>query len=106
MVSVWPGGLSTKESLKVNAHTTIANAGQWKPMSGEVLSITTLPGKTSYSTGRAVRSWYANAEVAVNDDTVIVRLPDDEAEQNTVTRPYICDKNTNIELVTPGPMHG
>lgn len=75
--SVWLAVSSTKESLKVNAHTTIANASQWETTSGEVLSITTLPGKTSYSTGRAVQSWYANAEVAVSDDTVIVRLPDD-----------------------------
>lgn len=75
LVGSLAGGWADDETSE--AQEVVANARQWTTTSGEILSITTLPGKTMYAAKRSVQAWHANAEVAVGDDTVIVRLPDD-----------------------------
>lgn len=99
---MWWAGSSLHAHSNNYAHTTIANASLWETTSGEVLSITTLPGKTSYQKSRAVQSWYANAEVTVNDETVIVRLPDDTLVIEGSTLPlWLSTKTGEVRAVAP-----
>jgi hypothetical protein len=91
---------SWNESTISLAREVVTAANKWEATSGKVLSITTLPGETVYGKHRTVQSWYANAEVAVGDDTVIVRLPDDALVVEGYALPLWYSTETGETLAT------